>query len=80
MSSKMPYHVDKTWPQNSRQVTDKLARSAPTLRKVGWLIENLGSKNHSNAQRWMITPPASLASHSFTLYTKEIGDSRSEAS
>ena len=80
MSSKTPYHVDKTWPQNSRQVTDKLARSAPTLRKVGWLIENLGSKNHSNAQRWMITPPASLASHSFTLYTKDIEGKRSEAS
>lgn len=80
MNSKTPYSFDKTWPQNSRHVTDKLTRSAPTLRKVGWLIDDLGSNNHLNARRWMINPAASLARDVFTLKTKNIEELRSEAS
>ena len=66
-----PFGFDKSWPQNPKQVTEKLARTAPTLRKVGWLIEDMGSNNHLNRRKWVITPAASYASQFFTLNTKE---------
>lgn len=66
-----PFGFDKSWPQNPKQVTEKLARTAPTLRKAGWLIEDMGSNNHLNRRKWVITPAASYASQFFTLNTKE---------
>ena len=66
----MPYGSDKSWPHNAKQVTEKIARTAPTLRKAGWVVEDLGSNNHLNRRKWSITPPASNASQFFTLNTK----------
>ena len=48
--------VVPNWPTTAKQVTEKLTRSAPTLRKVGWIIENLGNKNRENRTLWKIYP------------------------
>jgi hypothetical protein len=71
LSPYTPFGVDRSWPNNAKQVTEKLARTAPTLRKAGWLIEDMGSNNHLNRRKWVITPAASYASQFFTLHTKE---------
>jgi len=65
-----PLEFDKSWPNNAKQVTEKLARTAPTLRKAGWIVEDLGSNNHSNVRKWVITPAASHASQFFYLGTQ----------
>ena len=48
----------KTWPKTARQVTGRLTRLAPAFRKVGWIVENLGSDNHDNVIHWHVSPPA----------------------
>ena len=80
LSPYAPFGIDKSWPHNPKQVTEKLSRTAPTLRKAGWLIEDMGSNNHLNRRKWVITPAASYASHFFTLNTKEKEEGSSEAS
>lgn len=50
-----PYRKD--WPQSSAEVTERLTRTAPTLRKTGWIIENIGTKNHEKVTKWKIVPP-----------------------
>lgn len=53
---------DRGYPQTAKAFTDKLKRSAPTLRKRGWIVEKLDANNHRNIVIWDITPPASIAS------------------
>lgn len=53
---------DRGYPQSAKAFTDKLKRSAPTLRKRGWIVENLDANNHRNVIIWGITPPARNAS------------------
>ena len=47
----------KGWPTTARQVTAKLRRNAPALRRNGWTVEDDGGANHSNAITWTLHPP-----------------------
>jgi hypothetical protein len=53
---------DRGYPQTAKDFTDKLKRSAPTLRKRGWIVEKLDANNHRHVIIWVLTPPASIAS------------------
>ncbi|BBX19935.1 ATP-binding protein [Mycolicibacterium duvalii] len=48
----------KEWPRNGREVTSLLRRHAPALRKLGWVIEDDGARNHRNVLLWTIYPPS----------------------
>jgi hypothetical protein len=52
------WKAPKDWPAKPRTVTSRLRRLAPAFRKIGWLVEDLGSDNHDKLIRWSITPPA----------------------
>ena len=45
------------WPKTPGHMTSLLARSGPTFNKIGWKVEDLGSKNKQKTRRWRITPP-----------------------
>jgi hypothetical protein len=47
----------KEWPRNGRDVTAILRRYAPTLRSLGWAIEDDSARNHRNTLLWTICPP-----------------------
>lgn len=51
------WRAPKDWPANARVVTQLLRRHGPTMRKAGWLVEEDGGRNKTNAVRWIITPP-----------------------
>ena len=51
----------KDWPATSSEITERLTRSAPTLRKAGWTVDNLGATNHEKVTKWRIAPPAGYA-------------------
>jgi hypothetical protein len=53
---------DRGYPQTAKDFTDKLKRSAPTLKKRGWIVEKLDANNHRHVIIWVLTPPASIAS------------------
>ncbi|OFJ55112.1 ATP-binding protein [Mycolicibacterium grossiae] len=54
----------KEWPRNGRDVTSLLRRHAPALRKLGWVIEDDGARNHRNVLLWTIyPPPKDVAAH-----------------
>lgn len=44
------------WPKTARQVTSRLRRNAPALRKAGWTIEDQGADNKAHATTWLIRP------------------------
>ncbi|MEY4990264.1 MAG: hypothetical protein RIS08_490 [Actinomycetota bacterium] len=50
------------WPSTAKKMSAWLTRIAPTLRKAGWIVDDLGSANHQNTTIWKIVPPASFAS------------------
>ena len=52
-----PDHVHRDWPLNARQVTQRLARQAPVMRKAGWGVENDQGANKGHTVRWTITAP-----------------------
>jgi hypothetical protein len=56
-SSPHTYNTEEV-PRKAIWVTNQLKRYAPALRKAGWKIQNLGSKNHEKIVRWRIDPPA----------------------
>lgn len=61
--SRVPARIfDRGYPQSAKAFTDKLKRSAPTLKKRGWIVEKLEANNHRNVVIWVLTPPASNAS------------------
>jgi hypothetical protein len=45
------------WPKTPAHMTSLLARSGPTFNKIGWKVEDLGSRNKRRIRRWRITPP-----------------------
>jgi hypothetical protein len=45
------------WPKKPRMVTTRLTRHAPTLRALGWHVENDGGHNKAKTTRWTITAP-----------------------
>lgn len=47
----------KGWPATARQTTTQLRRIAPSLRKIGWTVTDLGADNHRNALRWHVVNP-----------------------
>lgn len=47
----------KGYPADARQATARLRRLAPLLRKVGWVVDDLGNNNHEKVVRWKLTPP-----------------------
>lgn len=53
------WRAPKKWPTSARQVTTRLRRQAPVMRKAGWIVEEDGGANHGNTVQWTITPPAS---------------------
>ncbi|WP_025273424.1 hypothetical protein [Haloglycomyces albus] len=50
---------DKRWPTTARQVTQRLKRQAPVMRKTGWAIDNDGGANKEKVVKWAITAPNS---------------------
>ncbi len=48
---------DKNWPHTAKAVTGLLMRFAPTLRKIGWTVQDLGSNNKSGIKQWLLAPP-----------------------
>lgn len=48
----------KGWPTTARQITQRLRRQAPVMRKAGWTVEDDGGANHDNRLRWTVIPPA----------------------
>jgi hypothetical protein len=65
------YSVQKGWPQTAHAVTDRLTRTGPTLRKVGWIVEDLGSNNEKKTKRWRLCPPTGETGVIFKLHTKK---------
>jgi hypothetical protein len=45
------------WPVNAREVTQRLHRQAPVMRKAGWSVSDDGARNHTKVVRWTITCP-----------------------
>jgi energy-coupling factor transporter ATP-binding protein EcfA2 len=58
IDSSRPYREDADWPITPRNVTERLSRTAPVLRKLGWKVDDLGSRNQAGIKQWMITPPS----------------------
>lgn len=57
-----PYIANKHWPSTPRDISAKLSRSAPALRRLGFEIEDLGNRNILNAKKWSIAPNTSVTS------------------
>jgi hypothetical protein len=47
----------KYWPNTPALMTTILARSGPAFTKIGWTVEDLGSRNKDKTKRWRLTPP-----------------------
>jgi hypothetical protein len=45
------------WPKKPRMVSTRLTRHAPTLRALGWHVENDRGHNKAKTTRWTITAP-----------------------
>ncbi|MCA1713291.1 MAG: DUF3854 domain-containing protein [Actinobacteria bacterium] len=48
----------KGWPENARDMTALLRRRAPSLRKLGWTVEDLPRGGRNNQVRFQLAPPA----------------------
>lgn len=46
------------WPTSAREVTALVSRRSPTLRRLGWSVEDAGKHSRTRARQWRITPPA----------------------
>lgn len=47
----------KYWPNTPALMTTILARSGPAFTKIGWTVEDLGSRNKKKTKQWRLTPP-----------------------
>ena len=52
-----PERPPRGWPKDPREVTTRLKRHGPALRKAGWRVENDGGHNKGKALKWTLTPP-----------------------
>jgi hypothetical protein len=50
------WRAPKGWPASARQVTRRLHRQAPVMRKAGWSVTDDGGQNHEKTVRWTIRP------------------------
>jgi hypothetical protein len=48
----------KGWPATARQVTKRLRRQAPVMRKAGWTVTDDEGNNHAKVAQWIIEPPS----------------------
>ncbi len=46
----------KGWPDTARAMTGELRRKAPTLRRLGWTVDDLGRRGKASAIRFSLTP------------------------
>ncbi len=49
----------REWPRDARSMTTVLRRRGPSLRHLGWSVDDLGRGGKAKAVRWRIVPPAS---------------------
>lgn len=47
----------KAWPRSARALTTILRRRAPSLRRLGWAVDDLGRGGHDKALRFLLCPP-----------------------
>lgn len=47
----------KDWPKDARALTGLLRRRAPSLRRLGWVVDDLGRGGHDKLIRFQLTPP-----------------------
>lgn len=52
-----PAEPPKDWPATARQVTTRLRRQAPVMRKAKWTVDDDKGANRRNAVSWAISPP-----------------------
>ena len=53
-----PPYPPKGWPSSARAMTGILRRKAPSLRRVGWTVEDQGRGGHDKALIFQLVPPA----------------------
>jgi hypothetical protein len=51
------FRTPRGWPANARDVTTRLKRQAPVMRRAGWAIREDAAAGHDKVVRWHITPP-----------------------
>ena len=52
------WKAPKEWPKDSAALSRLLRRRAPSLRKLGWRVDNLGRGGREKSLRWRLDPPA----------------------
>ena len=45
------------WPTTAKAMTGELKRKAPALRRLGWIVDDLGRGGEHKVLRWRLTPP-----------------------
>lgn len=51
------WRTPKGWPATARALTSVLKRRAPSLRRLGWAVDEAGKDDRARAVRWKLTPP-----------------------
>lgn len=54
------WRAPKDWPKDSRGLTGLLRRRAPSLRRLGWTVDDLGRGGHDKRVRFRLSPPDGL--------------------
>ncbi len=49
--------LPKDWPRDARALTGLLRRRGPSLRRLGWAVEDLGRGGHDKLVRFLLSPP-----------------------
>jgi len=47
----------RDWPKDARALTGVLTRRAPSLRRLGWTVADLGRGGKDKLKRWRVVPP-----------------------
>ena len=47
----------RDYPKDGRAMSAELRKRAPTLRRLGWTVKDLGANNHAKVVRWRLVPP-----------------------
>lgn len=51
------WRAPRDWPKNARKVVAILKRNAPSLRKAGWTVDDLGIDAHTKRTIWRVVHP-----------------------
>ena len=51
------WRAPRGWPANGRIATQHLHRHAPALRRIGWLVDDLGTDNKRHVTVWRLKAP-----------------------